>query len=370
MKHHHFAAFLALIASYIALHFYAASWITRNFAVQAGAARALRTAFLLLAFFAPFTMFLRHRYSGPALEPVYFAGYAWMGAILIAGSVFLLSDLLSPAARRLLSPEHAAWPPRAALLALGAALAYAFYGGVKAPAFKEMRLSVPGLPPALEGAVVAQISDVHLDSALKLARFASTMNALRERRPDLVLITGDLVDPGLPRGPELAAAIRSLRPRLGVFGVLGNHEYYFGMEKAAALYEECGITLLRNSWLETGGFRIAGIGDIMTEGLTETSVAGILGRERREGAAILMSHQPLMLETMAGNGTFVGFSGHTHGGQIFPFHLLTRMVYGHFYGLYRFGSSFFYVTSGEGCWGPPMRLFAPSEIPLVTLTRA
>jgi predicted MPP superfamily phosphohydrolase len=368
MKHHHFAAFLALIGSYIALHFYSAAWLARIFALSPGAARTARILLLLLAFFSPFTMFLRHRYAGPVLEPVYLAGYYWMGIILLAGSTFLLSDLLGQCLRRLLSPEGLRWFRFGTAAFLGGVIAVSIYNGRKAPALKELRLSVPGLPAAMEGLKIAQISDIHIDSRLKLKRFSAVVKTVKAQKPDLVLFTGDLLDPGLTCGPELAGLVRELKPRLGIFGVLGNHEYYFGYEKSLACYKECGITLLRNESYDAAGFRVIGLSDIMTESMTGQAVAAILRKNNTSGFQILMSHQPLMLDLMAENGSFIGFSGHTHGGQIFPFHLFTRMAYKYFYGLYHIKNSFFYVTSGAGTWGPPMRLLAAAEIPLVTLS--
>ncbi len=368
MKHHHLAAFLALIGAYISLHFYSASWLARNFALSASATRTARIIFLLLAFFSPFTMFLRHRYSGPALEPVYLAGYYWMGIILLTGSTFLLSDLLALGLRRLLSPEGMRYFRFGTAAFLGGVIAFSVYNGMRAPELKEIRLPVSGLPAAMEGLKIAQISDIHIDSRLKLKRFSALVKTIKSQNPDLVLFTGDLLDPGLTCGPELAGLVRELKPRLGTFGVLGNHEYYFGYEKSLACYKECGITLLRNESYDAAGVRIIGLSDIMTEKMTEQAVAAVLGKNRAPGFSILMSHQPLMLDLIAENGNFVGFSGHTHGGQIFPFHLFTRMVYKYFYGLYHIKDSFFYVTSGAGTWGPPMRLLAPAEIPLVVLT--
>lgn len=369
MKNYHFfPVFLALLGSYVAFHFYSSAWLTRNFALSAGAARAVRLVFLLLAFFGPFTMFLRHRYSGPALDPLYLAGYFWMGAILIIGSTFLFSDLLALGLKHLLSPSGMRAFRLGSAAFLGLLIPYALYNGLKVPALKELRYTVPGLPPALEGLKIAQISDVHIDSAYKLGQFSAVVGLVNAWNPDLVLVTGDLVDPGLTCRARLGELVRRLKPRLGVYGVFGNHEYYYGYEKSLACYKEFGIKLLMNDSADAAGVRIIGLGDIMTEKMSEKAVREILEKHRKPGVSILMSHQPVMLELISGTGDYIGFSGHTHRGQIFPFHMFTRLVYKYFYGLYRLKNSFFYVTSGAGTWGPPLRLFAPAEIPVVTLS--
>jgi len=370
MKNYHFLpVFLALLGSYIALHFYSSAWLARNFFLSAVAARAIRIIFLLLAFLAPFTMFLRHRYSGTALDPVCIAGYFWMGAILVTGFTFLFSDLLALGLKHLLSPSGMYFFRAATAAFLAGIIPYAVYNGFKPPAVKEIRLSVPGLPAAMEGLKIAQLSDIHIDSSYKLKLFSRTVDLVNARDPDLVLVTGDLVDPGLTCSTELGELVRRLKPRLGVYGVFGNHEYYFGYEKSLACYKDFGIRLLHNESADVAGFRITGLGDIMTEQMTEKSVRAILEKDRKAGFSILMSHQPVMLGAIAETGDFIGFSGHTHRGQLFPFHIFTRLFYKHFYGLYRLKNSFFYVTSGAGTWGPPMRLLAPSEIPLVTLSK-
>ena len=382
MKNYHFLpVFLTLLASYIGLHLYSASWFSRSFAVSAAGARNLRLLFLLLALFSPFTMFMRHRYAGPGLEWFYTAGYSWMGVILLAGTGFIFADILKFGLRGFLNPAGLQYYLYGVLAALGFILVYSFYCGAKVPVVKEIRITIPGLPPAMEGLRIAQISDTHIDAAYKLRQFSGTVDRVNAAKPDLVLFTGDLVDPGLPRGDRLGELVRKLKPQLGVYGVLGNHEYYFGYERSLACYKELGINLLRNEAADVSGpalfpngpkggihFRLIGLSDILTENMTEKDVTDILNKYHRPGVSILMTHQPVMYQLMAETGDFVGLSGHTHRGQIFPFHIFTGMFYKYFYGLYRIKNSVFYVTSGAGTWGPPMRWLAPSEIPIITLT--
>jgi len=366
MKQHHFLpVFLALIASYVGLHFYAARWLVKSFSLTPSAAAWLRTAFLLAAFFSPFTMYLRRHWDSPALEPLYTAGYAWMGIILVTAFIFACSDLAAP----LLKRAHAAGasPPAAVLAALLLALLWAFYGGFKAPAVKELTLALKGLPPDLEGYKIAQISDMHIDSAWKLREFASIVDEINAASPDLVLITGDLIDPGITCQENLAALTARLKSRQGVFGSPGNHEYYYGLEKAMGCYKAFGITPLVNEAADLKDLRLIGFGDIHTENISGSEVKNLLEKHRSGKLTVIMSHQPLYYDLMAETGNYLVLSGHTHRGQIFPFHVFTRLFYGYFYGLYRIKDSVFYVTSGAGTWGPPMRWLAPAEVPVITL---
>ncbi|HBW23711.1 MAG: hypothetical protein A2X28_08705 [Elusimicrobia bacterium GWA2_56_46] len=364
MKNYHFLpVFLTLLGSYIGLHFYAASWFSRSFAAAPPASRNLRIIFLLLALYAPLAMFLRHRLASPSLDWFYAAAYAWMGIIFLSGTGFIFADFLKPSLRHFFGTSGLQHYPAGVLAALGLLLIYAFYGGLKSPAVKELNIIMPGLPPAMEGLRIAQISDVHIDSAYKLRQFSKTVDSVNAAKPDLVLFTGDLVDPGLTCKDRVGEIVRKLKPRLGLYGVFGNHEYYFGYEKAAACYREFGIKLLQNEAADAAGVRIIGLGDILTEKLTEKDVENILKKYHRPGVSILMSHQPVMYPLMAGSGDFIGFSGHTHRGQLFPFHLFSRIFYKYFYGLYRVGNSAFYVTSGAGTWGPPHAPAGPLRNP-------
>ncbi len=277
MKNYHFLpVFAALLASYIGLHLYSAFWFARCFAVSAAAARGLRLLFLLLALFAPFTMFLRHRCASPALDWFYGAGYSWMGIIFLAGAGFVFADLIISGLRCFISPAGLQYYRYGVLAALGFVLAYAFYGGSRTPEVKELKIAVTGLPPDMEGIRIAQISDTHIDSEDKLRRFSGTVDSVNAAKPDLVLFTGDLLDPGLSDVARLGEMVRELKPRLGVYGVLGNHEYYFGYEKSLACYKEFGVHLLRNEAADVTGpaltsdksemnIRLIGFGDILTE---------------------------------------------------------------------------------------------------------
>lgn len=328
----------------------------------------LRAALLMAAFLSPFTMYLRRHWPFPAAEPFYAAGYAWMGIILIAASVFACSDLAGLLLRRApcLTQAVLAWT---ALAALGLALASAFYGGLSTPGLKEITVPVKDLPAELEGFRIAQISDMHIDSAAKMRRFRRIVEIMNSAGPDLVLVTGDFIDPGLSCREELAGVTAGIKSHRGVYGSLGNHEYYYGLHNAMACYEEFGIKLLRNASVDLGPLRLTGIGDIHSEGLTKDEVGGLVGG-RRGAIEIVMSHQPLYYDAIAARGPALTLSGHTHRGQIFPFNIFTRLFYPYFYGAYRIKGSFFYVTSGAGTWGPSMRFLAPSEVPLFILRRA
>jgi len=369
MKTYHFLpVFIILITSYVGLHFYAARWLCRSFAILPPYANWLRLALLAAAFISPLTMFLKRHWQGPVLETVYAVGYAWMGVILVAAFIFAASDLAA------LLLKKASWfQPRAlaffTLGALTAILAWGIYGGQRTPDIMPVEVAIKDLPRHLEGFKIAQISDMHVDSNWKLKQFSGIVKKINAVQPDLVLVTGDLIDPGIACREELRELTGKIRSRLGLFGALGNHEYYYGLENSMECYKAFGINLLRNGAADLGELRIIGLGDIHTEHMTREDVTDVLNKHKDGKFTVLMSHQPVFYKEIAAAGDFLVFSGHTHKGQIFPFHIFTKLFYKYFYGLYRINESAFYVTSGSGTWGPPLRWLAPAEIPLITLTK-
>ncbi|MDT8285669.1 MAG: metallophosphoesterase [Elusimicrobiales bacterium] len=366
MKSAFLIVFALMMGLYVWLHFYAAGWLARNFAPDR--AGVLRLSLLCMALLSPASMFVRRAVNAP-FEHLYTAAFIWMGLIFFWGMGFLIYDgvrLALAAASRPLP----AWAPRAFCAALAALTALSLYNGFRTPEIKRFDLAVPGLPDSFDGLKIAHFSDMHIDSGYQLVKFRDAAAKVAAEAPDLVVFTGDLVDPGLRCEAELQLAAAGLKPRLGIFAALGNHEYYYGLDRSIGCYEHMGIKLLRGSVAETGGLKIAGLDDIRTAGLEAADVERVLAPLRDEPFALVLNHQPLLYEVIARKGRFLVLSGHTHGGQLFPFHFFTRLVYKHFRGLYRVGDSLFYVTTGAGTWGPPMRLLAPAEVPLITLRKA
>jgi predicted MPP superfamily phosphohydrolase len=358
--YHFFPIFLLLLFSYVGLHFYSARWLARSFSLGQPAAHWLRIALLTAAFLSPFTMFLKRYHHAPLFEVFYAAGYAWMGIIMLAAFIFYCSDLAAIGLRRLpgFQPQLLSG---ATLALLALIIACGIYGGQKVPVIKEVTVPIKDLPPELEGFKIAQISDMHMDSNWKLRQFSAVVDEINAVSPDLVLVTGDLLDPGLTRAADLAELTGRIKSRLGLFGSLGNHEYYYGLERSIDCYRDLGIKLLRNEALVMGKLRLIGLGDIHTEHLTETDVTEQLKKNSNGEFTIVMSHQPVFYPAIAAAGDYLVLSGHTHKGQIFPFHIFTKLFYKYFYGLYRINNSVFYVTSGAGTWAPPCAGWRPRK---------
>ncbi|HSR12041.1 MAG TPA: metallophosphoesterase, partial [Thermodesulfobacteriota bacterium] len=192
--------------------------------------------------------------------------------------------------------------------------------------------------------------------------------------PDLVVITGDLVDEAVSHMEEMAGPLSRLRSRHGVIAAMGNHEFFAGVDRAEAIMKEAGIRVLRNqSVVLPGGLQILGVDDPTVYRRTGKPVPDIDGCIRRldpEKPSILLYHQPIHFEAAAREGIGLQLSGHVHGPQFLPMLPLAKFFYPHYRGLYQEGSSYLYVSRGVGTGGPPMRLGARPELALIRLTAA
>lgn len=243
-----------------------------------------------------------------------------------------------------------------------------------AVALKKVRVSLRKLPKDLSGLRIVQLTDVHIGPLIGrewLEGIVARVNALE---PDLVVITGDLVDGSVATLRDHVAPIGDLKSKLGVYFVTGNHEYYSGAASWIAHLGTLGVRVLRNEHVTIGegaaSFDLAGVDD-HTGGQFErdhgADVPKALAGRDPSRECILLAHQPKEIIEAARLGVGLQISGHTHGGQVFPATLLVRLQQPFTAGLDRLGDTQIYVSRGTGYWGPPMRVAAPAEITLLEL---
>nr|WP_295857354.1 metallophosphoesterase [uncultured Xylophilus sp.] len=248
---------------------------------------------------------------------------------------------------------------------------------------RRIDIALPGLPPAWDGFTIAQLSDLHVGPTIRrgyVQRIVDRVNALQA---DAVAITGDLVDGSVPELRAHVAPLAGLHSRHGVFVVTGNHEYYAGARPWIAELRRLGLSVLLNEHVVLQRPAPDGLGDpgLVIAGVTDFH-AGHFDRSQASdpvqaiagapaGAPrILLAHQPRSAPAVAAAGCQLQLSGHTHGGQFWPWNLFVPMQQPFVSGLHRVGALQVYVSRGTGYWGPPKRLGAPSEITLVRLRAA
>ncbi len=296
-------------------------------------------------------------------------GYSWMGVVFIAFSLFVLVglwDLLFYFSSRLLPqlPNLSLHGAITATVVLFIVIAASFYGLYEANNLQIERVKVVSakLPPGTPAIRIVQISDLHLGLIHREEALAPIVNQILELKPDVVAATGDIVDAQINHLEELVNLWQRINPPLGMFAVTGNHEYYAGLEQSLDFLQRSGFQVLRNRSVIAGEWlKVVGVDDPARGGLPDED--GALG-ESLGKFTLLLKHRPDFLETSMGKFD-LQLSGHSHGGQIFPFNMLTRIKYPLLNGLYTLAENqYLYTSRGTGTWGPPMRIFSSPEITL------
>jgi predicted MPP superfamily phosphohydrolase len=294
-------------------------------------------------------------------------------ALLLAGSILNLAISSALPIDSLRADSAAAVP----LLGIAMTL-LGYVNARRTAAVVKLEVPVDGLPAALHGFTIVQISDIHVGPTIGRRYVESIVEAVNRLKPDIVAITGDLVDGPVAELSSQVAPLAQLVSRHGTYFVTGNHEYYSGVDAWLAELRRLGITVLHNQHVV-----IARHGaELVLAGVPDHS-AGYFDRAHRSdpqaalagapaGAAvkILLAHQPRSAPAAALAGFDLQLSGHTHGGQFLPWTILVKLHQPFTAGLHRLGRLRVYVSRGTGYWGPPKRLGAPSEITEVRLTSA
>lgn len=217
---------------------------------------------------------------------------------------------------------------------------------------------------------IAMISDVHIGEFLQKEFAATLVYQINAAKPDAVVIVGDLVDFSAEHIGDFLDPLKELRSTYGTFYVPGNHEYYHGARGILEKISELGIQILGNRHVQIGGLNLAGVYDLAGlrfRHLEPNLHEALAGRDESK-PTVLLAHQPKFLQTMRGDEVDLVLCGHTHGGQIFPFQLLVLMDQKYLRGLYQINDKMqLYVSTGAGFWGPPVRIFAPSEVAILNL---
>ncbi|WP_409329339.1 metallophosphoesterase [Trujillonella humicola] len=244
-----------------------------------------------------------------------------------------------------------------------------------APVVRRVPIRLRGLDPALDGLRIVTFSDGHLSATYGGRRFERLVETVNAQRPDVVAIVGDLVDGDVGELREEAAPLADLVSEQGVFFVTGNHEYFVDTEAWLRHLPTLGVDVLRNERVPirrgSATFDLAGIDDrtAASSGLAGHGAdldAALDGRDD-DVPVVLLAHQPVQVEQARAAGVDLQLSGHTHGGQLWPFDYAIRLDQPAVEGLSRHGDTQLYVTSGAGFWGPPMRIGARPEVTVVEL---
>jgi predicted MPP superfamily phosphohydrolase len=227
---------------------------------------------------------------------------------------------------------------------------------------------------------IAVLSDIHLGHLTGSRYLKKLVTAVNEQFPDIVLLLGDTIDSGYffrneDGTDEAAGLLSSFEARLGTWAILGNHDYYVGADRVKDFLSESNVRLLTDEAVDVEGvLTLVGRVDRAASryGINRLSIADIvsssrLAADRFVQPMIVMDHQPFNLEESMEYGAALQLSGHTHRGQIFPFNFIIASIYEKSYGLYKKGSTNYYISSGAGVWGSPVRTVGRPEIVIINI---
>jgi hypothetical protein len=354
--------------------------------------KAIATATIIaLGLSIPASLFLGRTLSFEAGRPLMLVTFLWMGLIVLLFPLVVGSDILRLLAALggyltghgavLESPERRQFVARiiagGALLAAGGLAGLGLVRGLGPITVRRVEVTLSRLPRRLTGFTIVQITDLHIGQTRGERWVRQVVDQVNALEPDLIAVTGDLVEGTPERLRREVAPLADLSARLGSYFVTGNHDYFSGWEPWQPALERLGFRVLRNESvpieIEGNGFDLAGVDDheaaqFGAEAGQGTDLERTLADRDPEREVILLAHQPRAVDEAAAHDVGLVLSGHTHGGQIWPWMHMVGLQQPYISGLHRHGErTQIYVSEGTGYWGPPMRVGSRCEITHIVL---
>jgi predicted MPP superfamily phosphohydrolase len=300
--------------------------------------------------------------------------FSWLLVLTIFRDVSLIASVLA------LSPQaHESWIRISAIgvMALTPAITLVgFFMARRVAPVVNVNVPLAGLPKELEGFTIAQISDIHVGQTIKRNFVAAIVDRVNRLHADMIAITGDVADGSVPDLAQHTEPLARLESRHGTYFVTGNHEYYSGVHAWIRELERLGARVLVNEHVvldhDGAALTVAGVTDYSAHHYdpSHRSDPHAAAKGAPEHAPkLLLAHQPRSAQSAEAAGYQLQLSGHTHGGQFWPWNFLVRLQQPFIAGLNRLGRMWVYTSRGTGYWGPPMRFGIPSEITLIRLVR-
>lgn len=338
----------------------------------------------------PATIFGSRYLPAEILRYVVYIPYVWLGIMVLLFPILAGTDILrlgaalvgrlSGSGAFLETPERREFIAR--LIAGGAGLTVlgltgsGFYKAIREIAVKTVDVALARLPVELSGFTIVQITDLHIGQVRGKAWVESVVEQVNDIEPDLIAITGDLVDGPVEQLRDVVTPLANLRAAKGCFFVTGNHEYFSGYDSWKPVLEGLGIRPLHNErvTIESNGysFELAGVNDFQADRFHPEHAPDLqraLNGRPEEQEVILLAHQPRAVDEAAEQDVGLVLSGHTHGGQMWPWMHMVGLQQPYLSGLHRHGDrTQIYVSEGTGCWGPPLRIGTHTEITKIRLS--
>jgi uncharacterized protein len=369
-----------LISVWVALFSYAGRPILVAAHATGVAPHVAWIALVLLSIVPLLPFFTRSRSKAHATTVLHMTGYVTMALFAMLFVLVIASDVTRLVLATLRVAAAALPLPHldvvvTSFVILGGAVLLTAVGAAQArcPATRRVDVAIDDLPEELEGYRIVQWSDVHVGPGIRRRFIQSLVDRTNDLGADAIAITGDFIDGDFAQLADQLTPVADLRSRDGVFYVTGNHEYYWRADEWLPQLTTLGIDFLKNEHrtIRRGNANLimAGVTDPVGRGAHTQDMAAAFANTPTSGVRVLLSHRPQMAEEAGRYGTHLQLSGHTHGGQFFPFNLVIRFFQPIVAGLHRVGKTWLYVSRGTGYWGPPSRLGVGGEITVIELRR-
>jgi len=390
-------------ALFALMHWYLWKRLVKDTTRPGRVRRAATVATVLLALLVFATLTLGREVDPDIGQWFAWPGYVWFALLFYMFLITLLLELprlalrgwvrrrpleataataTSPPPAPVADPGPVANPGRRLFLARGAGLVAGvasaslvgsgLVSALGAPDLLRVKVPLRRLDPSLAGFRIAVVSDIHLSALLRRSHTERIVRMINESSPDLVAIVGDLADGTVADLGDAAAPLADLVSREGSFFVTGNHEYFVDPDGWVRELERLGVHTLRNEHTTitrgAASFDLAGVTDVNGRSHDDAPDFDRALAGRSAGPVVLMAHQPVQVSESAERGVDLQLSGHTHGGQLYPFHYVVAAAQPSLAGLSKVDDTYLYVTRGAGSWGPPVRVGAPPDITLIELT--
>ena len=363
---------LTFLCLYSGINFYAFTRVKSVFHLH-WAAQIIVIILFILMILAPLAVrFAENLHYDEVAKAIAYIGYLWMAFILLFFLLGVSFDVLRYLAG-IIYPDAKRIPLNSIFFYLTIFLSFLLvvYGFWDAQRLriKNLEIKTEHFLPNDGKIRIVQISDVHVGLIIRGERLQSLLGAIRYANPDILISTGDLLDGELDNVMPEAQRFLSVKPVFGKYAIMGNHEYYAGIKRSLEFTQNAGFEVLRDEVRQVAGISIFGADDITAGRFdlrkSRKTFDELLASGNNKGFVLLLRHQPFVNEK---ENFSLQLSGHTHGGQLFPFQLITRLFFKKNYGYYELGQNkVLYVSGGTGTWGPPVRIFAPPEITIIDI---
>lgn len=340
----------------------------------------LRTYYLIFFLVISLSYFLGRileNYSASRLSDVFvWIGSLWLGLMVYLLLSILLIDILRSVNHfigiipAVLFKDYQRTKQIAAIVVLSVSVILIIAGRINAlsPKIQTLDLKVNKTVNSQKDWNIVLASDIHLGTLIGQSRLDVLVKMINDLKPDLVLFAGDIIDEDLTPviNQDLGETLKNINAKFGVYAITGNHEFIGGVEPAVKYLTNHGINVLRDSSVKIGdSFYLVGREDRSTNQFAHKrrkELSELMKSVDKNLPVVMMDHQPFALNEAVENGVDLQLSGHTHHGQLWPFNYITKMVYELSWGYKKKGDTHFYVSSGYGGWGPPIKLGSRSEI--------